>query len=78
LLQLVLGALEDGHPAHHALNGDRNEDVSPTRAAIELGVTRGYSMAMDRLKMLGVPALIAEPMPESEYTDSAKEDEQYG
>jgi hypothetical protein len=69
-----MSILDDGHPAHHALNGDKNEDVSPTRAAIELGVTRGYSMALDRIRMMGVPSKIPEPMPESEYTSEETEE----
>lgn len=73
LLRLVLEAMENAHPAHHALSGDANEDVSPTRAAIELGVTRGYSMFMGRLNLLGIPAITQEGMPESEYTDEEEE-----
>lgn len=55
ILQLVLSVMEECHPARFALNGDRNEDVSPTRAAIELGVTRGYSKYGDTLKVLATP-----------------------
>lgn len=75
LLDLVLSALESGHPAHHALVGDNNEDVSPTRAAIELGVTRGYSMFLGRLHLLAVPFQQQQgTMPDSEYV--AEEEEQ--
>jgi hypothetical protein len=73
LLRLVLEAMENAHPAHHALSGDVNEDVSPTRAAIELGVTRGYSMFMGRLNMLAVPTIAQEGMPESEYKEETEE-----
>jgi hypothetical protein len=55
ILRLVLNVMEDNHPARFALNGDKNEDVSPTRAAIELGVTRGYSKYGDTLKLLTRP-----------------------
>jgi hypothetical protein len=73
LLQLVLEALENAHPAHHALAGDANEDVSPTRAAIELGVTRGYSMFMGRLNMLAIPLVASEGLGESEYKEETEE-----
>ena len=74
LLRLVLEAMENGHPAHHALSGDANEDVSPTRAAIELGVTRGYSMFMGRLNLLAMPIATQAGMGESEYKDEEKSD----
>jgi hypothetical protein len=52
ILQAVLQTMEDNHPARFAIRGDREEDVSPTRAAIELGLTRGYSKYGDTLKLL--------------------------
>jgi hypothetical protein len=73
LLQLVLEAMENAHPAHHALAGDINEDVSPTRAAIELGVTRGYSMFMGRLNMLAIPLVASEGLGASEYKEETEE-----
>ncbi len=44
--------MEENHPARFAIQGDTNEDVSPTRAAIELGATRGYSKYGDTLRLL--------------------------
>jgi hypothetical protein len=73
LLNLVLEAMENAHPAHHALAGDVNEDVSPTRAAIELGVTRGYSMFMGRLNILAIPLTTQEGLGESEYKEETEE-----
>lgn len=54
ILQQVLAVLDDNHPAKDAVPGDANDDVSPTRAAIELGATRGYSKYQVRLKILAV------------------------
>lgn len=54
ILQAVLETLDENHPAQMTLRGDNNEDVSPTRAAIELGVTRGYSLYAQRLRLLAV------------------------
>jgi hypothetical protein len=65
ILQLVLQVMDDSHPARFALDGDRNDDVSPTRAAIELGLTRGYSKYADTLRLLArrkpKPADLGEP-----------------
>jgi|SRR5215471_836245 len=58
ILQLVMSVMEENHPARFALNGDKNADVSPTRAAIELGVTRGYSKYGDTLKDLARPRIV--------------------
>lgn len=54
ILQKVMEVMEENHPARHALTGDANDDVSPTRAAIELGVTRGYSRYGDTLRFMAV------------------------
>lgn len=55
ILQTVLSLMEDNHPARFAIRGDKDEDVSPTRAAIELGLTRGYSKYGDTLQLLARP-----------------------
>lgn len=65
--------MEENHPARFTIRGDKDEDVSPTRAAIELGLTRGYSKYGDTLRLLAVsvpPAISAglptyEPPPET-------------
>jgi hypothetical protein len=59
ILQAVLQLMEETHPARMAIRGDNNEDVSPTRASIELGMTRGYSLFADRLRVLAVPIVHA-------------------
>lgn len=51
----MLQVMEENHPARFVVNGDNNGDVSPTRAGIELGTTRGYSMYGDRLRLLAEP-----------------------
>jgi hypothetical protein len=60
ILRTVLGVMEDNHPSRYAIRGDKDEDVSPTRAAIELGLTRGYSKYGDTLRLLAVPIRHAE------------------
>lgn len=76
LLQLVLDVMENDHPARDALQGDNNNDVSPTRAGIELGLTRGYSMALGRLKQLATPLTSKEleGLPPSEYLPEETEE----
>lgn len=67
ILRAVLQTMEENHPARFAIRGDREEDVSPTRAAIELGLTRGYSKYGDTLRLLGEPILTAEAIGEPTY-----------
>jgi hypothetical protein len=67
ILQAVLQVMEDNHPARYAIRGDRDEDVSPTRAAIELGLTRGYSKFGDTLRILARPVLAQETAGETTY-----------
>lgn len=75
ILQAVLSLMEENHPARFALNGDKNEDVSPTRAAIELGVTRGYSKFGDTLKLLARSKHIAPDPGPSTYEPPPKPEE---
>lgn len=63
----MLQVLEENHPARMAIPGDNNADVSPTRASIELGVTRGYSMYADRLLLLAKPIVAAQDIGETTY-----------
>lgn len=76
ILQQVLELMEMNHPARFALNGDKNEDISPTRASIELGVTRGYSRYGDTLRLLAVrkmkPADLGEPTYQPDETEENK------
>jgi hypothetical protein len=75
ILQAVLAVMEDNHPAHFALRGDKDEDVSPTRAAIELGLTRGYSKFGDTLRLLARPVLapVADAGPPTYESENPKE-----
>lgn len=71
IVRLVLfDVMENAHPAKFAIAGDSNADVSPTRAAIELGMTRGYSKYGDTLHLLTRaiprPVDIGEPTYEKE------------
>lgn len=67
ILQAVLEVMEENHPARFAIRGDNHEDVSPTRAAIELGLTRGYSKFGDMLKLLAKPITIHPGTPPTTY-----------
>ena len=72
ILRTVLGVMEDNHPARYAIRGDKDEDVSPTRAAIELGLTRGYSKYGDTLRILAKPVR-AENIGETSYEPPPQE-----
>lgn len=65
ILQAVLETMEENHPARFVIRGDNNEDVSPTRAAIELGLTRGYSKFGDMLKLLAKPITTIQSIPQT-------------
>lgn len=78
LLKTVIQVLEDWHPAKMAINLDNDGDISPTKAAFELGTHKGYSRAIETLKQLGVPSAKPQPLPEPDYSEPiygvAKED----
>lgn len=73
ILRTVIRLMEDNHPARYAIRGDKDEDVSPTRAAIELGLTRGYSKYGDTLRLLAMPLRSAEAVGETTYTPEQPE-----
>lgn len=66
-LQAVLAVMDDAHPAKFAIQGDAHADVSPTRAAIELGMTRGYSKYGDTLQLLARKKLKPSDLGETLY-----------
>lgn len=68
LLKLVLfDVMTEAHPARFAIHGDKEDDVSPTRAAIELGLTRGFSKYADTLRLLSQPIPKNQPLGETVY-----------
>lgn len=67
LILTVLEVMEQAHPARHVIPSDNNGDLSPTRAAIELGTTRGYSMYAERLRLLARPIQPVSSLPEPSY-----------
>lgn len=67
ILQIVLGVMDEAHPARFTIPSDNDGDLSPTRAAIELGMTRGYSKYGDTLKLLAKPKRKQTEMPEPTY-----------
>lgn len=73
ILQAVLQIMEDNHPSRYAIRGDKEDDVSPTRAAIELGLTRGYSKFGDTLRLLAVPKVAAGSIGEPTYEPQPQE-----
>lgn len=67
ILQTVLQLMEENHPARFGIRGDREEDISPTRAAIELGLTKGYSKYGDVLRLLAKPITQQQSIGEPTY-----------
>jgi hypothetical protein len=73
VLRTVLACMNDAHPAHFAINGDKNEDVSPVRAGIELGLTRGWSKYSDTLFLLAKPKKVSPGAGPTTYESQIKE-----
>ena len=67
ILQRVLEVMEENHPARFTLTPDNGGDISPTRANIELGLTRGYSKYGDTLRLMGNPLQKAADIGPTEY-----------
>ena len=67
ILRKVIETMEMNHPSRFTIRGDKDEDVSPTRAAIELGLTRGYSKYGDTLILLSDPIVVSNAIPETTY-----------
>jgi hypothetical protein len=64
ILQAVIQVLEDSHPTRFAVHTDTQDDLSPTKAALQLGETRGYSKVLNTMRMLAQPlAQISTPEP---------------
>jgi hypothetical protein len=73
VLRAVLGCMNDNHPAHFAIHGDKNEDVSPVRAGIELGLTRGWFKYSDTLFLLAKRKMATPGAGQTTYEPELKE-----
>lgn len=73
LLRLVLQVMNENGPDNFTVGRDGNDDISPTRAAIELGVTRGYKKYEARLKLLATRIEKAKDVGEPTYQKEEKE-----
>ncbi len=71
-LKIVLAVMDQAHPARFAISGDNNADISPTRASIELGFTRGYSKYADTLRLLAKPKRATVDLGETVYAQENK------
>ncbi len=55
ILQVVIQVLEDAHPNRFPVHTDIQDDLSPTKAALQLGEARGYSKVLNTLRYLAQP-----------------------
>lgn len=55
ILQAVIEVLEEAHPNRFPVHTDIQDDLSPTKAALQLGETRGYSKVMNTIRVLAEP-----------------------
>ena len=67
LLQLVLEVLEEAHPTRFPVHTDLQDDISPTKAALQLGETRGYSKALNTLRVLATQKRMVADIGEPTY-----------
>lgn len=74
LLQLVIEVLEEAHPSRFPVHTDLQDDLSPTKAALQLGETRGYSKVLNTLKVLATPLTSTAKMPEATYEKPPREE----
>jgi len=80
ILSAVLSVLEDAHPSRFPIHTDLQDDISPTKAAVQLGETRGYSKVLNTLRVLAMPwpasadpgAPTYEPPPQPEYANTER------
>ena len=76
VLREVLSVMENNHPARFAVQPDDSGDLSPTCAALELGLTRGYSKYGDTLLLLAVRRQAHKDPGPSTYQPVPKEEKQ--
>lgn len=55
ILQAVIQVLEEAHPTRFSVHTDIQDDLSPTKAALQLGETRGYSKVLNTMRILAQP-----------------------
>lgn len=67
LLQLVMEVIADAHPDRYPVHTDVQDDLSPTKAALQLGETRGYSKVLNTMKALALPVRATAQTPEPTY-----------
>lgn len=67
ILQAVIEVLEEAHPSRYPVHTDIQDDLSPTKAALQLGETRGYSKVLNTIRALAKPMQPTAVTPEPEY-----------
>lgn len=72
ILNAVLAVLDEAHPDRFPVHTDLQDDISPTKAALQLGETRGYSKVMNTIRNLSVP-ITTQEMPEPTYEPTQRE-----
>ena len=73
ILSAVMEVLENSHPSRYPVHTDVHEDLSPTKAALELGFTRGYSAVLNTIRVLALPKSVALDPGEPTYEPPPKE-----
>jgi hypothetical protein len=74
ILNAVIEVLETEHPSRFAVHTDIQDDLSPTKAALELGFTRGYSAVLNTIRILAQPLKTIADVGEPTYAPEPKEE----
>ena len=57
ILVAVMEVLEEAHPNRFPVHTDIQDDLSPTKAALQLGEARGYSKVLNTIRVLATPVV---------------------
>ena len=74
ILQAVIEVLEESHPARFPVHTDIQDDLSPTKAALQLGETRGYSKCLNTIRKLAEPLIEQQQVPPPTYKPHDREE----
>jgi hypothetical protein len=69
ILQAVIQVLEDAHPNRYPVHTDIQDDLSPTKAALQLGEARGYSKVLNTIRYLAQPEKRVSDIGQPTYTE---------
>ena len=76
ILNAVIEVLESEHPSRFPVQTNMQDDISPTKATLDLGFTRGYSAVLNTIRILAKPVETSISVGEPTYEAPPKEEYQ--